>query len=273
MSTNIVDSSNNARKPFLWTPAVMATHAWYDADDLSTIVETGGFVSQWDDKSGNDRHLAQVGGGLQPLANKTVVLGGKNALYFNGANYLEMSGFGLTGDNALTVVAALTKGPAQTGPRTICQLGDDQQAPGGVVMGATSNSGLRYYYSTYVYYDPVLTIPGAEEGYLYSSQRAASADITDAKIFENGTEFTRIFFSSRPVNVVEDTFRVGAYYRDVDGFYYSKIVTNLGEMVVLNQADDATRQKVEGYLAHKWGLDANLPGGHPYKTTPPYLNS
>ena len=28
---------------------------------------------------------------------------------------------------------------------------------------------------------------------------------------------------------------------------------------------DATRQKVEGYLAHKWGLVGNLPSNHPYK--------
>lgn len=34
----------------------------------------------------------------------------------------------------------------------------------------------------------------------------------------------------------------------------------------LNTAD---RQRLEGYLAHRWGLTGNLPGGHPYKTTPP----
>ena len=28
-------------------------------------------------------------------------------------------------------------------------------------------------------------------------------------------------------------------------------------------------QKVEGYLAWKWGLQANLPAGHPYKLAPP----
>jgi hypothetical protein len=28
-------------------------------------------------------------------------------------------------------------------------------------------------------------------------------------------------------------------------------------------------QKAEGYLAHKWGLEANLPVGHPYKSVAP----
>ena len=29
------------------------------------------------------------------------------------------------------------------------------------------------------------------------------------------------------------------------------------------------RQEFEGYLAHKWGLEGQLPGGHPYKSSPP----
>ena len=34
-------------------------------------------------------------------------------------------------------------------------------------------------------------------------------------------------------------------------------------------SSDTTRQKLEGYLAHKWGLDTLLPAGHPYKSAPP----
>ena len=32
---------------------------------------------------------------------------------------------------------------------------------------------------------------------------------------------------------------------------------------------DDTRNKVEGYLAWKWGLEASLPAAHPYKSSPP----
>jgi hypothetical protein len=32
---------------------------------------------------------------------------------------------------------------------------------------------------------------------------------------------------------------------------------------------ESERQRIEGYLAWKWGLDALLPGGHPYKSAPP----
>jgi hypothetical protein len=33
--------------------------------------------------------------------------------------------------------------------------------------------------------------------------------------------------------------------------------------------DTDTREKIEGYLAWKWGLEGNLPIGHPYKSAAP----
>lgn len=44
----------------------------------------------------------------------------------------------------------------------------------------------------------------------------------------------------------------------------------IGDVIVYTTAlstDD--RQIIEGYLAHKWNMTANLPGGHPYKTAAP----
>jgi hypothetical protein len=31
------------------------------------------------------------------------------------------------------------------------------------------------------------------------------------------------------------------------------------------------RRTIEGYLAWKWGLDANLPADHPYRNRPPLI--
>jgi hypothetical protein len=45
---------------------------------------------------------------------------------------------------------------------------------------------------------------------------------------------------------------------------------DIAEMLLLSKAATLSeQQRVEGYLAHKWGLTANLPAGHSYKTTPP----
>ena len=37
----------------------------------------------------------------------------------------------------------------------------------------------------------------------------------------------------------------------------------IGELIVLNSTAVDDRQKLEGYLAHKWGLTAKLPTDHP----------
>jgi hypothetical protein len=41
------------------------------------------------------------------------------------------------------------------------------------------------------------------------------------------------------------------------------------ECILTTDVTTNNRQKVEGYLAHKWGLAGNLPEGHPYKANPP----
>eukprot|EP00962_Isochrysis_galbana_P059108 scaffold32529_cov129-Isochrysis_galbana.AAC.1 len=44
----------------------------------------------------------------------------------------------------------------------------------------------------------------------------------------------------------------------------------VGEIVIVPSAlNTSDRQKMEGYLAHKWGLEANLPADHPHKSAAP----
>lgn len=64
---------------------ILATALWLDASDTSTIVSSGGSVSQWNDKSGNNRHWTQPTGSQQPITG-TRQLNGRNVLDFDGIN-------------------------------------------------------------------------------------------------------------------------------------------------------------------------------------------
>lgn len=44
---------------------------------------------------------------------------------------------------------------------------------------------------------------------------------------------------------------------------------DLGEVIFTENISQVNSQKIEGYLAHKWGLTADLPSLHPYKTSAP----
>jgi hypothetical protein len=71
----------------------------------------------------------------------------------------------------------------------------------------------------------------------------------------------------RAVDDAHVTFRLGLMQQNNNA-----IVTDGAIMeVVITQTDNsvATRQKIEGYLAWKWGLEGNLPSGHPYKNAAP----
>jgi hypothetical protein len=45
----------------------------------------------------------------------------------------------------------------------------------------------------------------------------------------------------------------------------------IGEIIMVSTIDTVIRQKIEGYLAWKWGLVSNLPSDHPHKSFPPIV--
>lgn len=75
-----------------WTPASLSgLYVWWDASDTATITSSGGAVSQFDDKSGNARHLTQSTGTSKPTTG-TRTLNGRNVLDFDGGDILSKSG-------------------------------------------------------------------------------------------------------------------------------------------------------------------------------------
>jgi hypothetical protein len=50
------------------------------------------------------------------------------------------------------------------------------------------------------------------------------------------------------------------------------MVGYIAEIVVLNSiANNIVRQQIEGYLAHKWGLQNSLVASHPFRNRPPLI--
>ena len=71
-----------------WTPASLAggTLIWLDANDTSTISETGGTVSEWRDKSGNGNHLTPHNSSDPETNSETQ--NGLNVIAFDGDDIL-----------------------------------------------------------------------------------------------------------------------------------------------------------------------------------------
>ena len=59
----------------------------------------------------------------------------------------------------------------------------------------------------------------------------------------------------------------GTYFNIMAGSGNYNVRGDLAEVLAFQSVTTTTRQKLEGYLAHKWGLTSLLPSGHPHKTT------
>jgi hypothetical protein len=98
-------------------------------------------------------------------------------------------------------------------------------------------------------------------------------DRTSLYIFQNGTQKATASLSSSSSLSNTDPLYVGAYPNDTgtgpqSGLYLNGYIFEI--LVYRASITDTQRQQIEGYLAWKWGLVANLPSTHPYKNTPLY---
>jgi len=259
-----------------WTPAQIATVAWYDAEDAATIAATDGAVSQWSDKSGNQRHLQQSSGSMQPVTG-TRTINGVNVLDFTpNQNLFRDSGVSnmLPYGEATYVfhVVAHDRSDIMSSSIMFSLNTEDGFGTGGgaLEMHTGTNNGSRVVLADEG--GARITLTGGSfttnTAYLQTTSydRTAAAGMT-ATVWVDGTQLVSGSKAVRNENIANH-FYVGATsstYRGMDG--------TIGEVVIAHGLDEANRQKIEGYLAHKWGLAANLPVDHPYKDAAPTKTS
>lgn len=99
-------------------PPVAGYAAWFDAADVATLtVNASDLVSQWDDKSGNDRHLLQRGAAASGGSESTKPgygrsrlrrIGGITVVDFDGGDYMD-SPYDVSADAWSSLFVAVTE--------------------------------------------------------------------------------------------------------------------------------------------------------------------
>jgi methionine-rich copper-binding protein CopC len=243
----------------LWTPADLPGQAalWLDASDGSTITLNGSTVSQWNDKSGNGRNATQGTAAYQPA----YTLNSLPVLTFDGANdYMSIASKFLDASNRIIIAVAKNNNGGDGGIITGQKAGSDS----GVVLGAYGTS--QYFYNCGA--GGWMEAPSFTIGWSI----AAAQTITNPynAIIINGTVVVSNTLLKTPTAADMDTVtEIGKVRTGSDSNYGAY---DIGELIVTTNSPDATdRQKLEGYLAWKWGLQASLPSDHPYKSAAPKL--
>ena len=244
--------------PILWSPLNFKRNLliWLDASDNSTLVLLGNSVSKWMDKSGNGRDAVQSDPNRRPsfsingfnsrptIQNGSLV--NSNALTWNGDAINPTKVF----------VVAQYDGPNPFNSLgSICAFDFTGSAD---IPYFHPQSGIRWAGT------PLRFLNGSEDGANVFTGPAALPTISSPFLAHSGPPYP---------NNGRTSFTVcGEREKTVSG----DPLLNRGwrgrvcEIFVLSgDISNKDIKKSEGYLAHKWGVSANLPLSHPYKFFPP----
>jgi hypothetical protein len=232
--------------PYVFNPLDLSPALWLDAADTTTITASGSpaKVSQWNDKSGNARHVAQATGAAQPTTG-SATLNGLNVLDFDGNDRLFASTLSGLPSGATTMFVVAERAAAGNLGCTACMR---QAASGTPVFShfnftfirrndadslffsaASSNTGWQY---ITLYYDGTNLVHRNNGSQVAASTQSGSAT------------FDHISVGASPYIGGSTTFS------DIGAFFTGKIA----EVVILPSASTAARDLMETYLATKWAI-------------------
>ena len=210
---------------------------WLDANDNSTITESGNKVSQWDDKSGNGNHALQSTGVNQPTIT-TDHINGKAVITFDGGlEEMDLtSTLSLTGEFTMFFVANNVEGTTtrtifgNSGTNNKITVVESDRMFVRIINAGSSDSSQSY--------------PSGGVTNIQTIKRDSSDKIDMAF---DGAAFTRLFSDAAQAGT-------SAYNRvGVDTTFNWQ--GDIAEILIYNRSlSPVERTLVETYLSNKWGV-------------------
>ena len=231
----------------LWTPDRITTALWLDAADASTITESDGAVSQWADKSGNGHHAAQAVANQRPIVIANQV-NGMPVVRFDGDDDVLSSPLQVPIDDCAVFVVYKAR-LANTNYAIGMRPAADKRLYISTALHAKGAYMPTYTNST----DWRIAVVGGTSTQAYSGLDGVSSSGADTN-----------------TGLTENTWIGGANFIATDNLVSAYGLVDIAEALITTFSIDFI-DTVEGYLAHKWGLAANLPAEHPYKDAAPIV--
>lgn len=263
---SILDINSNASA---WTPAQLTTATWFDAADNSTVTLDGsGNVSQWNDKSGNDNHLKQSTADARPVYSNGLSLdfdGVDDVILRTHSTDTISNAFSASGN--ATIALVINTLDFTDGISTFPNLIQCETTAAGTL---NRKPYLSFSRTSDLFYFTV------SQGVFLTAQAttASSYNTRTALIGSQGSGYSDLYIHGSFIDAADAT----VYDAETTPSKISITSVNskpysIYEMVLIADGiSEANRQKLEGYLAHKWGLVSRLPQTHPYKLHPPFVD-
>ena len=238
---------------------------WLDGFDSNTIVRSGNYVTQWNDKSGysNNAITQSPSGPLWNPWNNDIQ---NTSISFDGTSYMQINkNFMSTLNGSMfAVFRAPTAVPNQ--PQMVIQdqaawgMVDFQLQPTQFVVSTAQSSIVSKFASPITNY----SITSIE---IIKQQSSINT-------YLNGTLNQTVKFSSfYSTGDTMDLPNIGRYTSSGVENQSARFIGELQEIIVYNSTLTTNmRQIIEGYLAWKWFIQSSLPRTHPYYGLTPTCN-
>lgn len=246
-----------------WTPDDLAGKlAWWDAADRETIHPApDGLVRNWEDKSGNGRWMDQTTDADQP-SHGTRTINGKATLDF------AAGGDHLVGDTVPLLFADATN-PFEV---YLVAVADAQ---GAVISQNITNVGTGQQFNCY--HDGTNFGIGLRGAHTAIHAVPLGTPALGSIVWDGttafgsfGTDVPKTLAVGTAVQETGALVKLAARSNTAIGNEWNWLDGAIAEVVIVQgplSQDD--RDRMQGYLAHKWGLAGQLSTSHPYKGSAP----
>jgi hypothetical protein len=236
---------------------------WLDAADTNSVSVTAGNVTSVNDKSGNGYTMTKTGAGNIPYASSS--LNGLNMMTFSGSNtYLATSSTNFDfGTNDFAIFTVVITSSTSNGLYPIISKNFGNATNAWTFWRNNGNQFSLNNYNSGSLYSPASSSSSVASSTPYFTS-VTSLRTTTTNVYANGVGGT-------PGGASASANTVGSFPILIGATPTLNFGGQIGEIIVYNGTiSTAQRQQVEGYLAWKWGLQANLPATHPYTAISPF---
>lgn len=237
-----------------WDPSQLSSLvAWYDASDFASLTLSGSSVTQWADKSGA-YDLTQRGSLSLPQYSSTGWDGTLPSIDFAGTGTKSLENSTQVTEPSLTIAGVFNANGTANSSRAF-GIRHDTTATNSSTFAVSDDNTLRFDGSS-----RNGSIPAAAGKKIRVASRSTSS------VIDHIDGAVNISTSTTQPNI-DGHISLGSVVVDPSLYTFNG---ELAEWLVCDAFISSTdREKIEGYLAHKWGLTANLPSLHPYKSSAP----
>jgi len=227
---------------------------WVDAQDRSSYTLSNSNVTQWNDKSGNGHNFVRMGGG--PTVS---TLSGAPSMLLNGTS---MSNATVSIPTSYSIFATVNRLSGQD-YQYVSKFHVETDS---FLFFGTSNGNFATFAGAGVGTPTWADVNGNSPSVAVGSTPILLEAVNDGSTitpYTNGTaQNTKVGTTAVATGMTIGSDRLGG--QTLNG--------NVGELVLFSRPIRAAeRELVEGYLAWRWGRQANLPSSHPYRLYRPLV--